>query len=211
MSLSDDAMILIDLVSSFIMKEKESEQLHLFYEMLQGIHINMLQHEAYYSNPWCDRGWDIEPKKPRWTSRKSSGSPSTSQDLHELFSETSSSSGATTSSKPAESWWPSPSTLRRPHQPSISPDVYQPTFSSFTPGKPWVKTAATHRPPTIVGCTFCKNNKEPEKVWNGHILKDPHGKVLCPRLRAYNCPLCNNGGGDFAHTKTHCSLYPRRR
>jgi len=71
-------------------------------------------------------------------------------------------------------------------------------------------------PPTIVQtpnrqrvviwnyCQFCQNNREPESFFKSHILRDQDGRVICPVLRAYNCPICNNGGGDKAHTKSYC-------
>lgn len=88
-------------------------------------------------------------------------------------------------------------------------------------GKPHVE------PPTIVKtpsrqrvviwnyCQFCQNNREPEEFYRGHILRDADGNVVCPILRAYNCPICNNGGGNKAHTKSYCpqlraSRMPRR-
>lgn len=54
-------------------------------------------------------------------------------------------------------------------------------------------------------CQFCKNNGEPEEFFRSHILRNPgDGKVVCPVLRVYSCPVCNNGGGDYAHTKSYC-------
>ena len=34
-------------------------------------------------------------------------------------------------------------------------------------------------------------------------VKDAKGKVTCPILRNYICPLCNSTG-DFAHTIKYC-------
>lgn len=62
--------------------------------------------------------------------------------------------------------------------------------------------------PICVDCAFCKNNGENESVFKSHILKDPEGRVLCPVLRMYRCPICKNEGGDEAHTITYC---PKRR
>jgi hypothetical protein len=50
------------------------------------------------------------------------------------------------------------------------------------------------------GCNFCKTNGESIEQYSSHVLKLPNGKVACPVLRAYNCKICNNGGGDDAHT-----------
>ncbi|CAC5383367.1 NANOS1 [Mytilus coruscus] len=52
-------------------------------------------------------------------------------------------------------------------------------------------------------CVFCKNNKESSPVYNSHVLKDPNGKVLCPVLRKYTCPVCGSNG-DNAHTVKYC-------
>ncbi|XP_055519863.1 uncharacterized protein LOC129714342 [Leucoraja erinacea] len=54
-------------------------------------------------------------------------------------------------------------------------------------------------------CTFCKRNGESRKTYTSHILKDASGKVVCPILRGYTCPLCN-ATGDKAHTKRFCHL-----
>ena len=52
-------------------------------------------------------------------------------------------------------------------------------------------------------CVFCKNNGEAESVYASHILKDDDGRVLCPILRAYTCPICGDSG-DTAHTIKYC-------
>nr|XP_057933555.1 nanos homolog 1-like [Doryrhamphus excisus] len=54
-------------------------------------------------------------------------------------------------------------------------------------------------------CVFCRNNGAPEEVYGTHILKTADGKVLCPILRAYTCPLCS-ANGDNAHTIKYCPL-----
>ena len=56
-------------------------------------------------------------------------------------------------------------------------------------------------------CVFCKNNAKDPKWYNGHQLYDKDNKVACPNLRRYNCPICNCGGGDYAHTIRHCPQY----
>lgn len=61
-------------------------------------------------------------------------------------------------------------------------------------------------PATI--CGFCKKNGEPVEYYSKHVLKDPSGIVVCPVLRRYNCPFCNNGGGDHAHTARFCPFNP---
>lgn len=60
-------------------------------------------------------------------------------------------------------------------------------------------------------CQFCQNNKESEEFYKSHTLRDTTGRVICPVLRAYNCPLCNNGGGDRAHTKSYCPQLRNRQ
>ncbi|XP_041370622.1 nanos homolog 2-like [Gigantopelta aegis] len=54
-------------------------------------------------------------------------------------------------------------------------------------------------------CVFCKNNGEQASVFSSHILKDDEGRVSCPILRKYTCPLCGTSG-DTAHTIKYCPL-----
>ncbi|KAJ3613810.1 hypothetical protein NHX12_020056 [Muraenolepis orangiensis] len=54
-------------------------------------------------------------------------------------------------------------------------------------------------------CVFCRNNGAPEEVFASHVLKAADGRVLCPILRAYTCPLCS-ANGDHAHTIKYCPL-----
>ncbi|XP_060684123.1 nanos homolog 1 [Hemiscyllium ocellatum] len=54
-------------------------------------------------------------------------------------------------------------------------------------------------------CVFCRNNGAPEDVYSSHVLKTPDGRVTCPILRAYTCPLCH-ASGDNAHTIKYCPL-----
>ncbi|XP_051894889.1 nanos homolog 1 [Pristis pectinata] len=54
-------------------------------------------------------------------------------------------------------------------------------------------------------CVFCRNNGAPEDVYGSHVLKTSDGRVVCPILRAYTCPLCN-ANGDNAHTIKYCPL-----
>ncbi len=52
-------------------------------------------------------------------------------------------------------------------------------------------------------CVFCRNNGESESFYTSHCLKDSEGKVTCPVLRAYTCPLCG-ANGDLSHTIKYC-------
>lgn len=52
-------------------------------------------------------------------------------------------------------------------------------------------------------CVFCRNNGESESFYTSHCLKDAEGKVTCPVLRAYTCPLCG-ANGDLSHTIKYC-------
>ncbi|XP_022654918.1 uncharacterized protein LOC111270572 isoform X2 [Varroa jacobsoni] len=53
-------------------------------------------------------------------------------------------------------------------------------------------------------CRFCQSNGDPAEVYQSHCLRSDDGKVTCPVLREYNCPICKNGGGDYAHTIKYC-------
>jgi len=59
-------------------------------------------------------------------------------------------------------------------------------------------------------CVFCKNNGEQTAVYTSHVLKDDAGRVRCPILRKYTCPLCGVSG-DFAHTIRYCPKSSREK
>lgn len=48
-------------------------------------------------------------------------------------------------------------------------------------------------------CVFCKNNGEDEQYYLSHTLKDDFGRVTCPVLFNYKCPICN-ATGPVSHT-----------
>ena len=53
-------------------------------------------------------------------------------------------------------------------------------------------TDAVHEP--FIQFYFLQNNNESEAVYTSHVLKDTDGKVVCPALYVYVCPICNNTG-----------------
>ena len=57
-----------------------------------------------------------------------------------------------------------------------------------------------------VTCAFCKNNGEPHHIYTSHLMKNAKGKVTCPLLKIYVCPICGETG-DSAHTITYCKKY----
>ncbi|KAK2816467.1 hypothetical protein Q7C36_022738 [Tachysurus vachellii] len=52
-------------------------------------------------------------------------------------------------------------------------------------------------------CGFCKQNGESAEIYTSHRLKARTGRVLCPVLRNYVCPICG-ATGDTAHTRHYC-------
>ncbi|NP_001081503.1 nanos homolog 1 [Xenopus laevis] len=55
------------------------------------------------------------------------------------------------------------------------------------------------------GCGFCRSNREALSLYTSHRLRALDGRVLCPVLRGYTCPLCG-ANGDWAHTMRYCPL-----
>lgn len=58
-------------------------------------------------------------------------------------------------------------------------------------------------------CRFCKQNGESARVYRSHKLKSDDGKVLCPILWNYTCPICE-ATGDRAHTRRYCPQAQRQ-
>ena len=54
-------------------------------------------------------------------------------------------------------------------------------------------------------CRFCMQNKESPRVYRSHTLKSANGRVVCPILWNYTCPVCG-ATGDYAHTRRYCPL-----
>lgn len=52
-------------------------------------------------------------------------------------------------------------------------------------------------------CGFCRQNGETARIYSSHQLKAADGKVTCPILWKYTCPVCA-ATGDNAHTRRHC-------
>lgn len=58
-------------------------------------------------------------------------------------------------------------------------------------------------------CRFCKQNGESARVYRSHKLRSEDGRVICPILWNYTCPICE-ATGDHAHTRRYCPQAQRR-
>ena len=92
-----------------------------------------------------------------------------------------------------------------------SPSRYQPAHNnrqgSVSRGLFDSRCTAASKPHS---CVFCKNNGEPLSVYGSHVLKDDCGRVTCPILRRYTCPICSSSG-DLAHMLKYCPLNTNRK
>ncbi|XP_028290907.1 nanos homolog 2 [Gouania willdenowi] len=59
-------------------------------------------------------------------------------------------------------------------------------------------------------CRFCKQNGETPSVFRSHRLKTDQGKVICPILCSFTCPICG-ATGDSAHTRRYCPKAQRQQ
>ncbi|XP_029005406.1 nanos homolog 1-like [Betta splendens] len=59
-------------------------------------------------------------------------------------------------------------------------------------------------------CSLCKQNRESPRVYRSHRLKSNDGKVICPVLRSYTCPVCKSTG-DHAHTLRYCPTAQKQK
>lgn len=59
-------------------------------------------------------------------------------------------------------------------------------------------------------CRFCRQNGETARVYRSHKLKSDDGKVICPILFNYTCPICA-ATGHYAHTRRYCPQAKRQR
>lgn len=78
---------------------------------------------------------------------------------------------------------------------------YCPDLDNFT--VPEIPRRKKNKKPLPTECVFCRNNGEEEAYYRKHLLKDAEGRVSCPVLRAYTCPICG-AYGDVAHTVKYC-------
>ncbi|XP_049541451.1 uncharacterized protein LOC125954853 [Anopheles darlingi] len=64
-------------------------------------------------------------------------------------------------------------------------------------------TLRSQNRPLQTECVFCRNNGEPRRIYQSHILRDENKAVVCPRLRSMRCLNCG-ATGSKAHTQKYC-------
>lgn len=93
-------------------------------------------------------------------------------------------------------------------EPKDLPNLSIPTSASCTPLETYINFKEQRKKKKSLKnnfCVFCKNNGENAVLYSGHVLKDELGRVSCPVLRSYTCPLCGSSG-DRAHTVRYCPV-----
>ncbi|TRY71456.1 hypothetical protein DNTS_011728 [Danionella cerebrum] len=95
-----------------------------------------------------------------------------------------------------------------------APPVAAPPFAAERPVRSWscgssgaFSTSSSSSSSSREGCGFCRQNGETIEVYQSHRLRGMDGRLICPVLRCYVCPICS-ATGDHAHTRQYC---PRRK
>ncbi|CAM9490065.1 unnamed protein product [Lampetra planeri] len=79
----------------------------------------------------------------------------------------------------------------------------QPSPPRFPSPEPLTLDTIFNESRSAIRCAFCYSNGASVRTCSSHALKDADGRVQCPVMRAYSCPLCG-ASGDWAHTISHC-------
>ncbi|XP_035789392.1 protein nanos-like [Anopheles albimanus] len=68
-------------------------------------------------------------------------------------------------------------------------------------------TLRSQNQPPQTECVFCRNNGEPRRIYESHVLRDENKAVVCPKLRSMRCMQCG-ATGSKAHTLKYCPYKP---